>query len=309
MNFRDLEYIIAVSTHLNFSKAAAACNVSQPSLSAQIKKLEAELGNEIFLRNTRKIQLSPFGESTLELARQILSRRDSLKQLSDVDGEPSKDPLRLGGIFTIAPYLFPSIINALKEDAPATELSLTEAKTEDLLTALLNGELDAAVLTLPTDRFVFHSKVLLTEPFYVAVSKDHPLAGRGAVDDNDLNGLELLLLEEGHCFRDQAFDVCRETGAHENQSFKASSLETIRECVSTSDDATLMPSIARKQNDGICYLPINNDKYARDIGIIWRRADVKPQIEQLVPIIAKACQQFMQQQGSLGTDDADRLAG
>ena len=233
MNFRDLEYVIEASKTLSFSKAAENCHVSQPSLSAQVKKLEEELGATIFMRSRRKIHITTFGERFVEKATEILQIREDMHRLANESRNPLEGQVTLGAILTVAPYMFPKIVNTLSEKTPGIKLSLKESKTEDLLKGLLDGKIDAAIVSLPTDDHVFESQSLFTEPFYVAVSESHDLASKSSLSDNDLDMRKLILLEEGHCFRSQALDVCRSTTARENTVFNATSLETIRHFIST----------------------------------------------------------------------------
>ena len=182
--------------------------------------------------------------------------------------------------------MFPQIVSGLAHDAPKMKLSLKEAKTENLLKGLLEGNVDAAIVSLPSDDHVFESASLFVEPFYVAVANDHPLASKEFIADKDLEAHNLILLEEGHCFRAQALEVCHSTAAKENKVFNATSLETIRHFVSIGEGITLMPSMARQDHDGITYIPLKNNKFSREIGIIWRKSNhKKPQIEKLVSLI------------------------
>ncbi|MGN7438736.1 MAG: LysR substrate-binding domain-containing protein [Alcanivorax sp.] len=286
MNFRDLEYVVEASKCLSFSKAAEICNVSQPSLSAQIKKLEAEVGVDLFIRSNRRIYLTSFGESFVSKAKEILSVREGIYALSHQAQNPLEGRITLGGILTVAPYVFPKIVKGLRQEAPKIQLSLKEAKTEDLLMGILDGTVDAAILSLPTDDHVFESRVLFSESFYIAVSKDHELASKACISEKDLEGRDLILLEEGHCFRSQALDVCYSSSARENDMFNATSLETIRHFVAEGGGVTLMPAMARMPNDGIVYIPMDKGKFSRDIGVVWRKSSNKtPQIEKLLSVV------------------------
>ena len=286
MNFRDLEYVLETAKALSFSKAAEACNVSQPSLSAQIKKLEQELGTEIFIRSKRRVYLTAYGEKFITKADEILKAQQDLYKLADKTRNPLEGKITLGAILTVAPYMFPKIVTKLSKEAPKIKLTLKEAKTEDLLKRLLDGKIDAALLSLPTDDNVFESQSLFSEPFYVAVSKKHELASKKIISDKDLNTRELILLEEGHCFRAQALDVCHSTAAKENKVFNATSLETIRHFIASGDGVTLMPDMARHKNDGIVYIPLKNKNFTREIGIVWRKSShKKPQIEKLISLV------------------------
>ncbi len=287
MNFRDLEYVIEVSKSLSFTKAARTCNVSQPSLSAQIKKLEQELGAPIFIRSSRKIHLTAFGEILVQKAQEILSVRDDIRRVAHENQNPLEGKLRLGAILTVAPYIFPQIVHEVQENAPKIKLYLKEGKTEELISLMLAGKLDAAVMSLPTDNHVFETYSLFTEPFYLAVPEHHPLAGKEEIDEHDLDDQTLILLEEGHCFRSQALDICHSSTAKENQMFKATSLETIRHFVSIGEGITLMPEIACDQRGNIKFIPLKNKKFSREIGLVWHKnCHKKLQIEKLASLIA-----------------------
>lgn len=286
MNFRDLEYIIELSKTLNFSQAARNCNVSQPSLSAQIKKLETTFGTDIFYRDKRTVSLTTYGETFIQKSKEILAIRAELEKLSKSNQDPLEGTLKLGGILTIAPYMFPQIVHALEKEAPKVKPVLKEAKTEDLLKLLLDNKIDAALVSLPTDHHVFESRFLFSEPLYLSVPKKHPLSKYKMISDGDLKTEKLILLEEGHCFRSQALDVCHSTSAKENKIFSATSLETIREFISNGNGMTLMPEMARKRNDNIHYIPMKNGKFSRDVGIIWKKSSKKQaQIEKLISVI------------------------
>ena len=289
MNFRDLEYVVAVSKTLSFSKAAEACHVSQPSLSAQIKKLETELQNELFVRTKRKIHLSTFGKVFVQKAEDILTIRDDIKKAAAKNQDPMKGSIKIGAILTVAPYLFPQIVQTLKDKAPKIELRLKEAKTEELISDLLCGNIDIAILSLPTDDHIFDTHALLTEPFYIAVPKEHALSQNTSITGDMLKDHSLILLEEGHCFRDQALDVCHSALATENKMFEATSLETIRQFIAAEDGITLVPAMAKKDNDGLAYIPLCDQNFQRVIGLAWRPScNKKAQIQSLIHILDDA---------------------
>lgn len=288
MNFRDLEYVIQASKTLSFSKAAEICNVSQPSLSTQIKKLENEFGTEIFIRNKKQIHLTAFGESFVEKAIEILETREQIRQIANKNKNPLEGKIRLGAILTVAPYIFPNIVDNLQHQAPKITLTLKEAKTEELISDLLKSKIDAAIVSLPTDEHIFETQTLFTEEFFVAVSKNHGLASKKIITSADLDNQEITLLEEGHCFRSQSLEVCQTATARENQTFTATSLETIRHFIALGNGITLMPSIACTKDENIRYIPLKDKKFKREIGIIWHKSSNKKlQIEKLISLIRK----------------------
>lgn len=291
MNLRDLEYIVAVGEHGSFSYAASLCHVSQPSLSTQVKKVEAELGIKLFKRSRRSVEVTAYGAQFIERARQILSLLEEIRDMADQAAEKTEGKVVVGGILTVAPYLFSYIAKAVSKHAPNIELMLKEATTENLVKGLLMRNVDMAIISLPTDDNIFESVTLFEEPFYLAVANSHPLASRKIIKDDDLKGRDLILLDEGHCFRNQALDICYSTAARENTVFSATSLETIRHFVSTEEGITLIPNMAIKENDGIAYLPLANKQFKREIGVIWQKSSPKRSlIVQMVDLLKKAAQ-------------------
>ena len=286
MNIRDLEYIVAVGAHGSFSYAAEICNVSQPSLSTQVKKVEEQLGVQLFNRSRRKVEITSYGARFIERAEQILELLDEIRELADQHAGRIEGRIVLGAILTVAPYIFSDIVKAVAEHAPFIELVLKETTTESLLKSLLLREIDAAILSLPTDEHVFESSSFFEEPFYLAVDEGHALAASEMIKDEDLKGRDLILLEEGHCFRNQALEICRATTARENEVFQATSLETIRHVVASGAGITLMPAIARKENDGVVYIPMENTHFKREIGIVWHKSSPKQVlIQRLVELV------------------------
>lgn len=273
MNLRDLEYIIAVADLHSFSGAAQLCNVSQPSLSAQVKKVEEELGVKIFERNKRHVRISPFGHAFMPRARRILDELDKIKVDARQQLDPFQGKLMLGAIATVAPYMFPSILQAVREKAPDLTITLREGLTGNLLRSLLDGVIDVAIVSLPTDSHVFEEHELFTDPFFLAVSRDSPLAIQPVVSEEVLRAQKLILLEEEHCLRDQALSVCQGSLMQEDRGFRATSLETIRHIVATGQGVTLLPQLARRDNDGIAYIPIQGKGFSRSIGLVWRKSD------------------------------------
>lgn len=241
MNLRDLQYFVAVAEHRHFGKAADACFVSQPTLSTQLRKLEAELGVELVERTPRQVMLTAAGEQVLARARTILREADAIRGIARHAQDPRAGTLRLGAFPTIAPYLLPHVIPHLRRDLPDVELLLVEEKTPVLLEQLRSGWLDAAVLALPVDDDSLEVQPLFREDFVLAVPVTHPLAaGRGRdepsagmpstpdgapVTTEVLAGERVLLLADGHCLRDQALAVCQMAGVTERDGFRATSLE------------------------------------------------------------------------------------
>jgi LysR family hydrogen peroxide-inducible transcriptional activator len=245
VNLRDLSYLVAVAEHRHFGRAAEACFVSQPTLSTQIKKLEQELGVELVERNPRNVLLTAAGERVVERARAVLAEVDDIRGIARQAQDPESGRIRIGLFPTLAPYLLPHVVPALHERYPNLELLLVEEKTEVVLDRLRDGRLDVGVLALPVPDDHLRSEELFTEDFVLAAPVGHPLAAADRpVTVDDLAGAHVLLLEEGHCLRDQALAVCRLAGAGEYDGFRATSLETLRQMVRTGVGVTLLPELA-----------------------------------------------------------------
>lgn len=279
MNLRDLRYLVAVAEHRHFGKAAEACFVSQPTLSTQIKKLERELGVELVERNPRQIVLTDAGERVVERARVMLREAENIRGIAQQAKDPESGTVRLGLIPTLAPYLLPHVVPALHARFPNVELLLAEEKTEVVLRRLRHGELDAGVLALPVDDDHLHVEPLFTEDFVLAVPCDHPLAAEaGPVPPSVLAGEDVLLLEEGHCLRDQALDVCQLAGASERSGFRATSLETLRQMVAAGVGVTLLPELAVTPpvppSSDVAILRFTDPVPRREVALFWRPTTV-----------------------------------
>ncbi|MGY6501234.1 MAG: LysR substrate-binding domain-containing protein [Acidimicrobiales bacterium] len=288
MNLRDLTYLVAVADHLHFGRAAEASFVSQPTLSTQIKKLEAELGVELIERTPRQVALTPVGVSVVERARIILSESESIRGLAQRAQHPEAGSLRIGLFPTLAPYLLPHVVPALHERFPDLELLLVEEKTDVVHAQLRAGQLDVAILATPVpDESLVH-QVLFEEDFVLAVPADHRLADHdGPVDFARLAGERILLLEEGHCLRNQALAVCQLAGATERNGFRATSLETLRQMVAAGVGATLMPELSVQApvalSDDIRLLRFAEPVPRRQIAMFWRETSV---YRDLIPLVA-----------------------
>ena len=291
MNLRDLKYLLALADHKHFGRAAAACFVSQPTLSTQIRKLEDELGVPLVERAPRKVMLTPAGRDAAERARRIVAEVEQMKEAARRSQDPEAGTVRLGIFPTLAPYLLPHVVPNLRERFPRLELLLVEEKSDELLARLRDGRLDAAVLALPLHDEQLHTEFLFEEPFVLAVPDHHPLAGRDSLSLEELSRQHLLLLEDGHCLREQALDVCRLSGAHEKSGFRATSLETLRQMVGSGVGITLMPALAVQAPvapmPGLKLLRFSDKSPSRRIGLIWRRSSAfSPFLKQLATVLA-----------------------
>ncbi|MDR3424777.1 MAG: LysR substrate-binding domain-containing protein [Alphaproteobacteria bacterium] len=277
MNLRDFHYLLAVADSLNFNRAAEACHVSQPTLSMQIKKLEEYLGVRMFERTNKNVRVTPAGRRVIEIARRIVQDERHIRDIAKELRNPAAGEFKLGAFPTLASYIFPTCVPAIVKKFPKLHLLLVEEKTDILLEKLKAGKIDAALLALPIDDAALQTLDLFNDPFLLAVGRDHPLAKKKSVRMADLSGGRLLLLDEGHCLRDQALAVCRAHGAKEENSFRATSLETLRLMVQAphSGFMTLMPAIAVSPRDKLHYIPFRGETPARTIGIVWRKTDAR----------------------------------
>jgi LysR family hydrogen peroxide-inducible transcriptional activator len=276
MNLRDLRYLVALADHKHFGRAASASFVSQPTLSTQIRKLEEELGVSLVERAPRRVMLTPIGREIADRARRVIAEVTQMGELARRSQDPEAGTVRLGLFPTLAPYLLPHVLPGIRERFPRLELLLVEEKTDALLARLHEGRLDAAILALPLHDDQLHVEPLFTEPFLLAVPRAHDFARRSQpLALHDLGHERLLLLEEGHCLRDQALDVCRLAGAEERD-FRATSLETLRQMVAAGIGMTLLPMLAVQPpvppSADIHLLSFAGKPPSREIAMTWRRS-------------------------------------
>lgn len=270
LNIRDLKYLIAIADYQHFGKAAEACFVSQPGLSMQIKKLEETLGVQLIERTNKYVLLTEVGQMIIEQARGVLSQVVTIQEIASQAKDPLSGTLRLGIIPTLGPYLLPYIAPQLSALFPKLSLYLVEDFTNNLLNKLTEGTLDAALLALPVSKDDFMFSTLFEEEFYLAISTQHVLAKKKIIHFSDLKDKTLLLLEEGHCLREQALNICYQTNASEAINFRATSLETLRCMVAANAGITLMPKLSCRKDDAVCYLPFAEPRPTRTIGLVWR---------------------------------------
>ncbi len=281
MNLRDLEYFAALARHLHFGRAAEACHVSQPSLSAQIKKLEDTLGIVLIERGGKRMMLTEAGEEVLRHATIILAQAEEIREVGRTASDPMSGRFRMGVIPTIAPYMLPRLLPQLTTSFPALSLELYEGQTHQITAQLKRGDLDAVLLALPIGDDSFKEAELFRERFFVATPRQHKLAERTYIEPRHLHGEQLLLLEDGHCLRDQALEVCALAGASEYTHFRATSLETIRQMVASGAGITLLPEMAvSKADDAISIIPFKPPAPHRSIGLAWRRSSARQKLMQ-----------------------------
>ncbi|HVG05352.1 MAG TPA: hydrogen peroxide-inducible genes activator [Burkholderiaceae bacterium] len=282
MTLTELRYVVAVARERHFGRAADACFVSQPTLSVAIKKLEEELGTQIFERRTNDVTMTPAGERIVGQAQRTLDEAGRIKEIARQGKDPLSGPLRLGVIYTIGPYLLPALVRQLLKDAPQMPLLLTENFTVKLVDLLKNGEIDVAIMALPLPEAGLVLQPVYDEPFVVAVPRLHPWSKRKAIPSEDLKKETMLLLGTGHCFRDQILEVCPELSRFSSsaegiqKTFEGSSLETIRHMVGSGLGVTVLPmtSIPDKppRDSLLAYIPFKPAAPDRRVVLAWRKS-------------------------------------
>ena len=282
MTLTELKYIVAVAREKHFGHAAEACFVAQPTLSVAIKKLEDELGVVIFERGGTEISMTPLGAQIVAQAERVLEQTAAIKEIAKQNKDPLAGPLRLGVIYTIAPYLLPPLVKTMIERVPQMPLVLQENFTVRLIELLRQGELDAAIMALPFADQGLVVQPLYDEPFVVALPKQHAWADRASIRAEELKSETMLLLGNGHCFRDQVLEVCPEmsrfstTGDGIARTFEGSSLETIRHMVASGIGITVLPKASvpdMQSKDGMLrYVPFAPPSPSRRVVIAWRKS-------------------------------------
>ncbi|MCE4222721.1 LysR family transcriptional regulator [Methylobacterium sp. C25] len=282
MTLQDLRYLVALVDHGHFGRAAEACHVSQPTLSTQIKKLEAQLGVMLFERTNRSVRVTAHGEEVVARARQILTDVEAIASVGRRIAGPLVGTFSLGVIPTLGPYLLPWLVPALNADYPELRLAVHEDLTASLIERLLSHRLDAALVALPVEDGRLETLPLFDEPFWFAEPRgNEPLAE--VLTKDDLRGRRLLVLTEGHCMRDQVLSLCRTPDRDVEEDFRATSLETIRQMVATGMGSTLLPAMAVEEfrNRGVTVRPLDAG-LGRRIGLVWRRSYPRSRDLQLV---------------------------
>ena len=274
MTLTELRYVVAVAEARHFGQAAERCFVSQPSLSASVKNLEEELGVKLFERGKRGVFLTEAGEQIVAQARRALEEAERVKTVARQGRDPLKGVLRLGIIHTVAPYLLPDLVGALRRGAPGMPLDVEENTTATLDRMLKAGELDAVILALPYDGPGIETLPLYEEAFRVVAPAKHALARKKIVAVEELDAGELLLLPVGHCFRDQVLDACHEFSRPPEAGRQGNSLETLRSMVASGLGVTVLPATAltaRHANPLIKTIEFSAPRPVRRIALASRR--------------------------------------
>ena len=296
MNIRDLEYLVALAEHKHFRRAADACHVSQPTLSGQIRKLEDELGIILLERTSRKVLFTQSGLLLVDQAKTVLREVKLLKEMASNQGKEMTGPLHVGVIPTIGPYLMPHIVPALQNAFPDLELFLYAAQTHQLLEQLETGRLDCALVASVRETEPFIEVPLFKERMLLAVAENHPWAKEQTIPMSMLKDHEMLMLDDGHCLRNQALGYCFTAGAKENSHFQATSLETLRNMVAANAGMTLMPELAvlsEGERGGVKYLPCQPEP-SRDVILVYRPGSpLRARYERIAEAIANSVKSIL----------------
>lgn len=278
---RQLQYFIALAEHLHFADAAAVCGVSQPNLSSQIRELENDLGGQLVERTSRHVLLTPFGLRVLERAQRVIAEVNDLMHLSNENHDPFTGRVRLGVIPTIAPYVLPRALPKVRVLWPQLELQLIEDFTERLMPRLVAGELDVVLMALPVEHSGLEVEVLAKEPFVVLAPSGHPIAKSKRVRSAKFQPADLLLLQEGHCLRDQVLDVCHLQANSAPDAVEGASLNMLVQMVANGFGLTLLPLIAVPVDvpatNEVRVIPFTKPEPERTLGLVWRKTS--PRVE------------------------------
>jgi len=280
----ELRYIVAVARERHFGRAAEACFVSQPTLSVAVKKLEEELGVTLFERGPGEVSVTPAGQKIVEQAQRVLEEATRVREIAAAGRDPLVGPLRLGAIYTIGPYLLPKLVPIMRRTAPQMPLLIQENFTHNLAEFLKSGEVDVILIALPFDEPGIATRAVYDEPFMVAVPKGHVWEERKRISSEELTRESLLLLGEGHCFRDQVLDICHVVRSKDRSALartvEGGSLETIRQMVASGVGVTVLPATsvgAGGTSDLIRILPFAKPAPTRRVGLAWRRSFPRPE--------------------------------
>ncbi|WP_248353750.1 LysR substrate-binding domain-containing protein [Anaeromyxobacter oryzae] len=297
VTLRQLQYLAAIADLRSFRRAAEACHVSQPSLSAQVAEAERALGVRLFERDRRGVLVTRAGEALLDRIRRVLVEADDLVEAARRHADPRAGTLRLGILPTIGPYLLPAAVPALRAALPRLAVRWDEDRTAALVRKVEAGELDGAVLAAEADLDGLETAVLGEDPFLVAVPPDHPLArGEAPVRSAELRGTDVLLLDDGHCLRAQALDVCAAARARELD-FRATSLSTLVQMVAGGAGLTLLPALAagtEAPRSGLVLRPFAPPAPARTLVLAWRRRSAaEPTLREVAEVVARAAREVV----------------
>jgi len=292
MTLNELRYIVAVAQERSFGRAAAKCFVSQPALSVAIQKLEEELGTLVFERGKNEVTVTPVGERIVEQAQRVLEESSRIRDIAQSGRNQLTGTLTLGVIYTVGPYLLPDLIPALHERAPQMPLDIEENLTENLEAGLKSGRLDAAIIALPFAPPGVVTEFLYEEPFQVVVPHGHKWASRKSIQPDELANEHAILLNVGHCFRDQVLDACPELNRGEAQVARTSSLETVRNMVASGLGVSVLPRdalIPRYHSKLVVAVPFSRPVPSRRVALAYRRSFPRPQAIEAIRDAVASC--------------------
>jgi LysR family hydrogen peroxide-inducible transcriptional activator len=275
MTLQELKYLVALADHGHFGRAAEACFITQSTLSTQIKKLEDFLGVTLFDRSLKRVTPTPIGREILAAARNVVEESERIRELARHAQDPMARTIHLGVIPTLGPYYLPHALTLVHKKHPGLRLLLREEMTPQILEHMVDGKLDAGLLALPVTDDNLRVEPLFYEPFFAALPAGHALAKKVVLKVSDIINEKLLLLDEGHCLRDQALDVCG-TGSRGREEVRATSLETLRQMVGMGLGLTLLPALAvdagaRQTRKAVEIRPFKSPPPGRTIGLVWRK--------------------------------------
>ena len=279
MTLNELRYLVAVAQERNFGRAAQKCFVSQPALSVAIQKLEEELGTQVFERGKNEVTVTPVGERIVEQAQRVLEESARIREIAQSGRNQLFGPLKLGVIYTVAPYLLPDLIPALRALAPQMPLDLEENLTENLEVSLKSGRLDAAIVALPFAPPGVVTEFLYEEPFQVVVPSTHKWAKRKSVQPSELAAENTILLNVGHCFRDQVLESCPELNRADAHMPRTNSLETVRNMVASGLGISVLPRDAltpKYHSQLVVPVPFTKPAPSRRVALAYRRSFPRP---------------------------------
>ncbi len=275
MNIRDIKYIVTVADAGNFTRAAELCSVSQPTLSTQVHKVEKLLNCRIFDRKGTGITCTALGRELVNRARLILKEVEAMYDLARAKDDSIEQELRLGVCPTLAPYYMPRIISLLHEHYPNLTLSFSEEKYQILMSMLKQGQIDASLLSLPVTGDSINIHPLFTEPFMLCAHQEHPLSRKQAISCSDLKNQDILLLEKGHCIREQFTSICNMEFQEKPRDFAATSLETLQEMVASKLGIALVPAVTIRKRDDLAYIPFVGAIPARTVAMVSNNSSTK----------------------------------
>lgn len=279
MTLNELRYVVAVAHERSFGRAAAKCFVSQPALSVAIQKLEVELGAPLFERGKSEVSITPVGERVVEQAQRVLEEAARLKDIAKLGQDQLAGVLKLGAIYTVAPYLLPDLIPVLRELAPAMPLEIEENLTENLETGLKEGRIDVAILALPFASAGIITEFLYEEPFEVVVPQDHKWAKRKSIHSDELADQHAILMNVGHCFRDQVLGSCPELNQASAQIARTNSLETVRNMVASGLGISVLPRdalVPKYHSQLVTAIPFTDPVPSRRVALAYRKSFPRP---------------------------------